>query len=55
MQRQQTDGVCIVDAAKGFTVQWQMPPAGELPPRVQFLGAAQFTRICGLVPTFLLR
>jgi hypothetical protein len=23
-------------------VQWQRPPAGELPPRVQSLGAAQF-------------
>jgi hypothetical protein len=34
-------------------VQWQRPPAGELPPRVQSLGSAQFTRICGLVPTFL--
>jgi hypothetical protein len=36
-------------------VQWQMPLAGEAPPRVQSLGAAQFTRICGMVPTFLLR
>jgi hypothetical protein len=29
-------------AAKGLTVQWQRPLAGELPPRVQSLGAAQF-------------
>ncbi|RLM70316.1 double-stranded RNA-binding protein 8-like [Panicum miliaceum] len=33
-----------MDAAReaGFTVQWQRPPAGELPPRVQSVGAAQF-------------
>jgi hypothetical protein len=44
----------ILNFAKGFTVQWQRPPAGVFPPRVQSLGAAQFTRICGLVRTFLL-
>ena len=31
-----------VTIAKGFTVQWQKPPAGELSPRVQSLGVAQF-------------
>jgi hypothetical protein len=47
-------GVSYTSVAKGFTVRWPLPPAGELPPRVQSLGSAQFTRICGLVPTFLL-
>jgi hypothetical protein len=35
--------------AKGLTVQWQRPLAGEYPPRVQSLGAAQFVKKTNLL------
>jgi hypothetical protein len=35
-------GQAAPDIAKGLTVQWQRPLVGELPPKVQSLGAAQF-------------